>query len=234
MNQVSASNSLLLEAECWVFDLDNTLYPASSNLFAQVDQKMTSFISDFLELSMAEAVKIRKAYYRDHGTTLNGLMTLHGLEPGDYLDFVHDIDLGVISPNVGLDRSLSRLAGRKIIFTNGPTDHAERVLERISIRHHFDAVFDIISAGYVPKPEPKIYHALVERYGLTPSKTVMVEDLARNLEPAAALGMTTVLVCPKGDIESQIDREIDGAGKNIDHVVEDLSQWLRALTAPSY
>ncbi len=185
MNQLSTSNSPLLEAECWVFDLDNTLYPASSNLFAQVDKKMTRFISDFLDLNLEEAGKIRQTYYRDHGTTLNGLMILHGLEPGEYLDYVHDIDLSAISPDPALDRSLARLSGRKIIFTNGPTDYAERVLDRISIRHHFDDVFDIISADYVPKPDPKIYHALVERQKLTPSETVMVEDLVRNLEPAA-------------------------------------------------
>lgn len=229
MNQLSASNSLLLEAECWVFDLDNTLYPASSNLFAQVDKKMTRFISDFLDLNLEEAAEIRKTYYRDHGTTLNGLMTLHGLEPGKYLDYVHDIDLSGIAPDLSLDRSLARLAGRKIIFTNGPTDHAERVLDRISIRHHFDDVFDIISADYVPKPQPKVYEALVERQNLTPSNTVMVEDLARNLEPAAALGMTTVWVRPEG---CEDDRGQSGA--NIDHVTDDLSAWLDALTAAPY
>ena len=214
----------LHEAECWVFDLDNTLYPASSDLFPQVDRKMTAYIADFLDIDHDHAGEIRKTYYRDHGTTMSGMMTLHDMDPADFLDFVHDIDLGAIEPDPDLGQALSRLPGRKIIYTNGPTDHAERVLERLSIRHHFEAIFDIIGADYVPKPRPGPYDVLVDRYRLTPAKTVMVEDLVRNLKPAAALGMTTVWV--KTDRPwAHTDAEIHKP----DHHTDNLSKWLAGV-----
>lgn len=226
MDQTNSFKTALLGAECWVFDLDNTLYPASTDIFTQVDEKMTRFISEYLELDFEEAGKVRKDYYLEHGTTLAGLMDLHGMDPHDFLDFVHDIDLSSVAPNPGLDQSLSRLRGRKIIFTNGPTDHAARIMDRLSIRHHFDAVFDIVGADYVPKPRPEAYQTLVERHRLNPRKTVMVEDLVRNLAPAAAMGMTTVWVRPdgKGSPENALEADVD-------HVVDDLVTWLDELTA---
>ena len=225
MRQNNAPKDRLLEAEAWVFDLDNTLYPASSNLFAQIDEKMTRFIADFLDLDRDEANRLRKNYFREHGTTMRGLMNHHAMEPGPFLEYVHDIDLGNVSPDPLLDRALSRLPGRKIIYTNGPADHANRIMDRLSIGHHFEAVFDIIGAGYVPKPDPKAYGDLVERFGLEPRKSVMVEDLARNLAPAAALGMITVWVRNHGD-DPEKPPEAD-----IDHVVDDLVPWLGRLTA---
>lgn len=226
MDQTNSFKTALLGAECWVFDLDNTLYPASTDIFTQVDEKMTRFISEYLELDFEEAGKVRKDYYLEHGTTLAGLMDLHGMDPHDFLDFVHDIDLSSVAPNPGLDQSLSRLSGRKIIFTNGPTDHARRIMDRLAIGHHFEAVFDIVGADYVPKPRPEAYQTLVERHRLNPRKTVMVEDLVRNLAPAAAMGMTTVWVRPdgKGSPENALKADVD-------HVVDDLVSWLDGLTA---
>lgn len=226
MDQTNSFKTALLGAECWVFDLDNTLYPASTDIFTQVDEKMTRFISEYLELDFEEAGKVRKDYYLEHGTTLAGLMDLHGMDPHDFLDFVHDIDLSSVAPNPSLDQSLSRLSGRKIIFTNGPTDHARRIMDRLAIGHHFEAVFDIVGADYVPKPRPEAYQTLVERHRLNPRKTVMVEDLVRNLAPAAAMGMTTVWVRPdgKGSPENALKADVD-------HVVDDLVSWLDGLTA---
>lgn len=226
MDQTNSFKTALLGAECWVFDLDNTLYPASTDIFTQVDEKMTRFISEYLELDFEEAGKVRKDYYLEHGTTLAGLMDLHGMDPHDFLDFVHDIDLSSVAPNPGLDQSLSRLSGRKIIFTNGPTDHARRIMDRLAIGHHFEAVFDIVGADYVPKPRPEAYQTLVERHRLNPRNTVMVEDLVRNLAPAAAMGMTTVWVRPdgKGSPENALKADVD-------HVVDDLVSWLDGLTA---
>ena len=146
MRQNNAPKDRLLEAEAWVFDLDNTLYPASSNLFAQIDEKMTRFIADFLDLDIDEANRLRKNYFREHGTTMRGMMDHHGMEPGDFLASVHDIDLGSVTPDPALGEALGRIPGRKIIFTNGPQAHAPRVLDRLAIGHHFEAVFDIIQA----------------------------------------------------------------------------------------
>ena len=214
-------------AEAWVFDLDNTLYPAKSNLFSQVDRRMTRFIADFLGLDSESAYRLQKSYLRAHGTTMRGLMDEHGMDPGPFLDFVHDIDLGPVAPDPVLDRALARLPGRKIVFTNGPSDHAFRVMDRLAVAHHFEAVFDIVEADYVPKPEPRAYAALVRRHRLTPERTVMVEDMARNLRPAAALGMTTVWV--KNDRGFSAEGA-DGDAAGIDHVTDDLARWLAGLT----
>jgi putative hydrolase of the HAD superfamily len=226
MVQTGSLKTSLLQAECWVFDLDNTLYSASTNVFTQVDEKMTRFISDFLDLNLEEAAKLRKAYYLEHGTTLSGLMKLHGLDPDPFLDFVHDIDLSTVSPDPALDGALSRLPGRKIIFTNGPTDHAYRVMDRLSIQHHFEAVFDIAEADYVPKPRPEAYDALIHQYRLKPGESVMVEDLARNLAPATALGMITVWIRRPGNVDQD-----DTGDTPVDHIIDDLVPWLVDLTA---
>ncbi len=225
MNRAATEKNRLLDAEAWVFDLDNTLYPAASNLFAQVDRRMTRFIADFLGLDWESAYRLQKTYFRRHGTTMRGLMNEHGMAPGPFLDYVHDIDLSPVAPDPALDAALARLKGRKIVFTNGPTDHAERVMDRLAVRRHFEAVFDIVAADYVPKPEPSVYAALVRRHRLDPATTVMVEDIARNLAPAAALGMTTVWV-RAGDAPG-----IGDDGGDADHVVDDLTQWLGELTA---
>lgn len=226
MNQSTAPMDRLLEAEAWVFDLDNTLYPASSNLFAQIDEKMTRFIADFLDFDIDEANRLRKNYFREHGTTMRGMMDRHGMEPGDFLAYVHDIDLGSITPDPALGEALGRIPGRKIIFTNGPQAHARRVMDRLAIGHHFEAVFDIIEADYVPKPEPRAYEALIRRHRLQPGKSVMVEDLARNLAPAANMGMTTVWVRSENDWDMEPPES-----ECVHHVVDDLVQWLGELTA---
>ncbi len=212
------------DIETWVFDLDNTLYPAETNLFAQIDVRMREFIADYLALDLDEAYRVQKTYFREYGTTLRGLMSRHGLDPKEFLDFVHAIDLSPVSPSPALDAALDRLSGRKIIFTNASTDHADRVMDRLGVGHHFDAVFDIKDADYLPKPDPAVYDALVERYSLDPHKTVMVEDIARNLAPAAALGMTTVWV----RTQSTVGQEGADAA-HVHHVIDDLADWLQAL-----
>jgi putative hydrolase of the HAD superfamily len=217
----------LQQAEAWVFDLDNTLYPAACDLFAQVDQRIRDYIATFLGLPPDDAYRIQKQYFREHGTTMRGMMQHHGMDPGPFLEYVHDIDLTPIPPSPRLASALARLPGRKFVFTNGSANHANRVMDRLGVRHYFDAVFDIIDAGYLPKPEPAVYTTLVERHGLRPNKTVMVEDIVRNLIPAAALGMTTVWV--RNDSRWGLE---GGDETCVHYVVDDLVEWLNALTAP--
>ncbi len=214
----------LINAECWIFDLDNTLYPASCNLFSKIDKKMTTYIANFLGINSRQAGKIRRSYYRDYGTTMSGMMALHGMKPKEFLDDVHDIELNDVAPNPILNRALSRLSGRKIIFTNGTIKHAERVLKQLAINHHFDEIFDIISANYIPKPFPEPYNMIVKKYNIKTSKTVMVEDLIRNLVPAAALGMTTVWVRPNQKLDLK-----PSDLNTVNHVVDDLTSWLSTL-----
>jgi len=211
----------LVEAETWVFDLDNTLYPASSNLFAQIDVRMRGFIADYLGVAEDEAHRVQKAYFHEYGTTLRGLMTRHGMEPHAFLEHVHDIDVSPVQPSPALEAALSRLPGRKVIFTNATTAHAGRVMDRLGVGHHFEAVFDIERAGYLPKPRAEIYEKLVRDFACDPANTVMVEDIARNLAPAAALGMTTVWV----KTETRWGRE-GGEGGHVHFETDDLVAWL--------
>lgn len=209
----------------WVFDLDNTLYPASCNLFAQVDRRIGEFIADFFNIGRDEARVIQKRYFRDHGTTLRGLMVEHDIDPVPFLDYVHDIDVTPISPDGRLGSALARLPGRKLVYTNGSTRHAENVLARLGIADRFDGIFDIVAAGYVPKPDPRPYAEFVAQFGVVPDKAAMVEDIARNLAPAAALGMTTVWVRSEADW-SRPDSGGVGHGDHIHHVTDDLVDWL--------
>ena len=214
----------LRHVETWIFDLDNTLYPASCNLFHQIDWRMTEFIAGRLELARDDARRLQKDLFRRHGTTLAGLMAEHALEPAPFLAFVHDIDLSPVAPAPDLDRALDALPGRKLVFTNGSVRHAENVLGRLGVARHFEALFDIAAAGYMPKPRPEPYRALLDRHAVDPRRALMAEDIARNLVPAAALGMTTLWVRGEADWAS--------AGAEEDHVhfaADDLAAWLTAV-----
>jgi len=215
----------LCTAEVWIFDLDNTLYPASSRLFDQVDWKMTDFVSNLLDLPRDEARAVQKQYFREFGTTMRGLMTRHDVDPAVFLEYVHDIDLAPISADPVLISALEKLPGRKVIFTNGSTAHAENITRHIGIDHHFEGCFDIIDAGYVPKPAADTYDAFCRRFDIDPAEAVMVEDMAKNLVPAAELGMTTVWL----DTGVGWSRETADDG-HVHHRIEDLAPWLSEIT----
>lgn len=209
-----------------MFDLDNTLYSGVHGLFEQIDARMCRFLAQFLDIDEGEAHRVQKSYFREYGTTLRGMMLNHAMPPKAYLDYVHDIDVSAIPSAPDLDAALKRLEGRKVIFTNADTAHAERVLARLGIANHFDAIFDIVESQYIPKPEPEIYDTLVERFAIDPPKAVMVEDIARNLKPAASLGMTTVWVRPI--TKCAVSKEAPD-GDHVDFETDDLVAWLQAL-----
>lgn len=210
--------------ETWVFDLDNTIYPARHNLFDQVDMRIGAFISKQLDLDAANARRLQKQYFRDHGTTLRGLMLNHNIDADAFLDFVHDIDVSCVSPNPTLGRNLERLDGRKVIFTNGSTGHAENVLAQLGVTEQFAGIFSITDADFIPKPEAAPYAAMVERFQIDPRSAAMVEDIARNLAPAAALGMTTIWVRTDTAWGSE-----DSTGDYVHHVIDDVADWLTDL-----
>src|SRR5262249_38643589 len=167
--------------ETWVFDLDNTLYPHHVNLWQQVDERIRDYIASFLKVTKEEAFRLQKDYYRRFGTSMRGLMTLHGMQPDDFLDFVHQIDHSPLEPNVGLGASIAPLAGGKRVLTNGPRRHADAVLARRNLDHHFDDVFDIIAAELEPKPSPATYDRFLRLHNVDAGRAAMFEDLARNL-----------------------------------------------------
>ncbi|RAU22863.1 pyrimidine 5'-nucleotidase [Paramagnetospirillum kuznetsovii] len=219
----------LSRVETWVFDLDNTLYPASSSLFPQIDIRMRRFIAERLGLSLDEAFTLQKRYYREFGTTLRGLMLVHKIEPDAFLSFVHDIDCTVLDAAPRLDAALARLQGRKLIFTNGSERHAENVLARLGIARHFEGIFDIRAAAFVPKPQPECYKMMVERHAVDPRAALMVEDIHRNLAPAAAIGMTTLWVREDGHPDSAVLKQDDADLSHVHHITDDLTRWLEAV-----
>ena len=180
--------------EAWVFDLDNTLYPADCNLFAQIDRRMGEFIAQSFGIPLEEAQILRETYYYQHGTTLAGLMRLHNVSPHAFLDYVHDIDLGAIAPSPELAAAIDALPGRKFVFTNGSRKHAEAVAARLGVLGRFDDIFDIHALDYVPKPERAAYERFMGAHGIAAAGAAMFDDLPHNLETAHMLGMTTVLV----------------------------------------
>jgi putative hydrolase of the HAD superfamily len=211
------------QIETWIFDLDNTLYPASCRLFDQVQQRMNEFICNRLTLSPEAAAELRRRYFREHGTTLNGLMTLDRIDPHEFLAFVHDIDLACVPPDPALVEALAKLRGRKIVHTNGSVRHAERLLDHLGVSDSFCGIIDIVAADFAPKPALAGYRLLLERHAVEPRTAIMVEDIARNLAPAAELGMTTAWMRNGADwAAEESDRDY------IHHVVEDLAGFLGA------
>ncbi len=217
--------------ETWVFDLDNTLYPHDLNLWQQIDDRIRAYVSDFLKVSADEAFRVQKDYYKRYGTTMRGLMAEHGLNPDDFLDFVHKIDHSPLEPNPALGDALERLPGRKLILTNGTKKHADAIMQRLEVHTHFEDVFDIVAAELEPKPSQRTYESFLKRHDVDPAKAAMFEDLARNLEVPHTLGMTTVLVVPPATRE--VVREgWELAGReapHVDHVTDDLPEFLRMV-----
>lgn len=205
----------------WIFDLDNTLYPHHANLFALIDARMGEFIMELLGCDAAEARRVQKGYFFAHGTTLAGLMAEHGVDPHDFLGFVHDVEMDALGRDETLIAALARLPGRKLVFTNGDAPYAGRVLDRLGLGESFEAVHDIHATAYRPKPDPQAYRGLCEAYGLEPAESLFVEDLARNLKPAKAIGMTTVWV------DNGSEQPPDCTDRSyIDYTTDDLGRWL--------
>jgi putative hydrolase of the HAD superfamily len=217
----------------WVFDLDNTLYPHHTNLFAQIDVKMTAYVAELLQLPRDEARKVQKELYREYGTTMNGLITRHGIDPDDFLNKVHDIDYSWVQPDPALGAAIRQLPGRKFIFTNGDRRHAENTARQLGILDDFDDIFDIVAAGLVPKPAREPYDKFLGIHRVDAPNAVMFEDLARNLSVPKALGMTTVLIVPNNfePTFSEIWEQYPEHEDDVDYVTDNLSGFLNTILA---
>jgi putative hydrolase of the HAD superfamily len=196
----------------WVFDLDNTLYPPAARLFDQIELRMTAFVRDLLKVSTAEADRIRHDYWREHGTTLAGLMRCHDLDPGPYLQAVHDISLDHLAPDPDLRAAIARLPGRRIVYTNGSGEYAGRVVAARGLAGVFDAIYGVEDAGYRPKPEAGAFAAVLTRDGSAAGSSAMFEDDPRNLEAPHAMGMRTVHVAPVPVRAAHIHHHTDDLG----------------------
>ena len=208
----------------WLFDLDNTLYSGATKVFDQVDKRMSYFISSKLNISKEEAKKIQKNYFVEYNTTLNGMIKNHKIDANEFLEFVHDIDLSFLKEDKQLDHEIEKIEGKKIIFTNGSRAHALNVTKRLGIERHFDDIFDIVSADFIPKPSLKTYKKIIEKYKIEPQYSIFIEDIARNLKPAYELGMKTVW------IENEEPWAAEFSDSNfINYKTDNLSKFLKEI-----
>lgn len=217
----------------WIFDLDNTLYPAACNLFAEVDMRMTEFIAKQLGVPAAYARHLQKSYYKQFGTTLSGLMRVHKFDPQPFLDYVHNIDLSVVDAAPDLAAAIEALEGRKLIYTNGSRRHAERVAEKLGVLHLFEDICDIAACEFVAKPEPDAFDRMMRRHDVAAHESAMFDDMPHNLEAPHSLGMTTVLVEPDHEdhpAHVQI-RRWQTPPAHIHHSTDDLTRFLEGLVA---
>lgn len=189
-----ATGADLRHIDTWLFDLDNTLYPLSSGLGLMVSERITQFVMELSALARDEAHALQKRYLAEEGLTLSGLIAHHGVDPKVYHAQFHDLPLDAIAPDQALSAAIARLPGRRLIFTNADARHTERVLERLELKGLFDDVFDIASAGYVAKPSVRSLERMIAAHAIETGSTAFFEDAERNLAPAAAAGMTTILV----------------------------------------
>ena len=212
----------------WIFDLDNTLYPSESNLFSKIDERMKKFIMKNLSLDHEQAYRLQKKYYLDYGTTLNGLMLNHSINPINFLDYVHNINIDNIEPNFKLNNALKKLKGTKYVYTNGSKNHAIRVLKKLNIFEHFNDIFDIEAANFIPKPKIESLYNLINNYKIEPIKATFFEDISRNLINPKKIGFKTVLVLNKShtNIKNKLFSLKEVERKYIDYIINDITKFL--------
>lgn len=213
----------LTHIDTWIFDLDNTLYPSSANLFARIDARMTAYVGRVLDLAPLEAFRVQKRYFMDHGTTLAGLMAEHDVDPHDFLNDVHDIEMDVLEENAPLVAAIAKLPGRKLVFTNGDAPYAGRVLERLGLHESFEAIHDIHAMDLKPKPAASAYAGLCAAFGIEPTRALFADDMARNLAPAKTIGMATLWV------DNGSEQGEDAARDFIDYSCADVTDWLQQI-----
>ena len=223
-------SSLVNKIDTWIFDLDNTLYSADSGIFQQVHQLMGKFIQEFLNIDLQKAKEIQKKYYKEHGTTLRGLMDNYGVDPDHFLEEVHKLDYSIVSSNDKLNEELKKLKGKKIIYTNANMTHTLNVLERIKLSNFFDEIFDIKMANYIPKPEIKPYEQIIKDFDLNPSTSAMFDDIAKNLVPAKKVGFTSIWI--NAGYENFSD-DIKSSNKYLDFETNDLCIFLEKVNKGS-
>ena len=214
----------LLDIKYWVFDLDNTLYSGQTKVFSEVDKKMSAFISKKMNVNLIKAKEIQKNYFYKYGTTLSGLMKQDDIDPHDFLEFVHNIDISWLPKDLKLKEELIKIKEKKYIFTNGSHAHVENVTKQLGIYGLFDGAFDIVDANFVPKPHVDPYKKIIEKFDLEPTKSILIEDIAHNLEQAKNLGMKT---CWLENEEAFAKKDADKP--YIDYKIKNLPSFLQEI-----
>jgi putative hydrolase of the HAD superfamily len=220
--------------DTWIFDLDNTLYPHTSRVWPQIDDRITLYIAELFGIDGLSARALQKYFYHRYGTTLRALIDEYQIDPYDFLDFAHDIDHADIELNADLGEAIEKLPGRKLILTNGSRKHAENVARKIGILDRFEDIFDIAAANFVPKPDRRAYESFLEKHAVEPSRSAMFEDIAKNLVVPHELGMTTTLIVPQtiDPFREEFEQEAVKT-PHIDHITNDLADFLRYCVVPT-
>ena len=214
----------LIDIKYWIFDLDNTLYSGQTKVFSEVDKKMSTFISKKMNIDLVKAKDIQKKYFYEYGTTLSGLMKQNNIDPHDFLEFVHNIDISWLPKDLKLREELIKIKEKKYIFTNGSHAHVENVTKQLGIDGLFDGAFDIVDANFVPKPHIDPYKKIIEKFNIEPTKSILIEDIAHNLEQAKNLGMKT---CWLENEETFAKKDADKP--YIDYKIKDLPSFLQEI-----
>jgi putative hydrolase of the HAD superfamily len=214
----------LLNINYWIFDLDNTLYSGQTEVFSEVDKKMSTFISKKMNVDLIKAKEIQKKYFYEYGTTLSGLMKQDSIDPHEFLEFVHDIDISWLPKDLKLKDELIKIKEKKFIFTNGSHAHVENVTKQLGIDGLFDGAFDIVDANFVPKPHIDPYKKIIDKFKIEPKKSILIEDIAHNLEQAKNLGMKT---CWLENEEAFAKKDADKP--YIDYKIKNLPSFLQKI-----
>lgn len=218
----------------WIFDLDNTLYRADVEFFSQIDNKITDYVSRYLALQPMKARELQKEYLAEYGTSLSGLMAVHNMDPAEFLDYVHDVDLTALEPDPSLRAAIENLPGKKWIFTNGSRGHAKNIATHLNLFDLFDGHFGIDDVDYIPKPKRSPFIKFCDFFEVDPKKAIFFEDSVRNLEVPKHMGMTTVLVSSDADWSHEPE-DVRPAGQTtkakwVDYTTDDLPGWLAKNT----
>ena len=214
----------LIDIKYWIFDLDNTLYSVQTQVFSEVDKKMSAFISKKMNVDLVKAKEIQKKYFYEYGTTLSGLMKQDNIDPHDFLEFVHDIDISWLPKDLKLREELIKIKEKKYIFTNGSHAHVKNITKQLGIDGLFDGAFDIVDANFVPKPHVDPYKKIIEKFDIEPTKSILIEDIAHNLEQAKNLGMKT---CWLENEEAFAKKDADKP--YIDYKIKNLPSFLQEI-----
>jgi len=213
----------------WIFDLDNTLYRSETNLYVQIEARMTEFIARLLDVRLSEAFTLQHFYFRSYGSTLRGLMECDHVDPEEFLSYIHEIDLSPLRPEPRLRPALERLPGRRFVLTNSCRNYASRVLDQIGLNGIWDDIWDIRTLGFEPKPRPAAYQRIVEAGGFDPKAAAMIEDTPRNLVPAYRMGMTTVFLRTASQWSIKGPQVAATPRQNFHHTIDDLAQFLQTI-----
>ena len=207
-----------------LFDCDGVLYSDLEAVFGQVSRKMTEYISSKLNVDLKKAKELQTNYFHKYNTSLNGLMIHHEIDPKEFLDFVHDIDLSFLEKDTALRYELENINLRKFVFTNSSQDHVKHITSTLGIDDQFEGIFDIVDAEYHPKPEAKAFDLMIEKFKIDPKETLYIEDIAKNLSIGKERGTITAWL-----INDEEWGKKESNKEYIDYKIENLTLFLKEI-----